>query len=296
MHRMKGSAQESSVTSKNKAFPRLMITPTVIVLLIMTAYPVVFTVYYSFTNYKYPKPYHFVGLKNFVSLLQNGYFQTAVLNTVKFCILAVVFEVSLGLLLAAFVNSFKHGKRVLVVLFLLPYLLPQITVALTWKMMLSENYGIVNQVLAFLHLPTHNFFMEIGTAFNTIVLIDVWQNVPFVFLMLYAMMQSVPDSQYEAAMVDGANAVQMFFHVTVPNIRDGIVLCALLRTIDTFRLFDKVNVLTGGGPAGSTSTITQFLYNYGIKNLKFGYGCAGAMIMALIVLLLASPYIRRTIK
>jgi len=293
---MKKSKTAPSATAKSQAFPRLMITPTVLVLLVMTAYPVAYTCFYSFTNYKYPKPWKFLGLKNFVSLLTNSAFRTAIWNTVKFCILAVVFEVVIGLLLAAFVNSFGHGKKVLVVLFLLPYLLPQITVALTWKMMLSKNYGIVNQVFAFLHLPTHNFFMEVGTAFNTIVLIDVWQNVPFVFLMLYAMLQSVPDSQYEAAKMDGANAVQTFFHVTIPNIRDGILLCALLRTIDSFRLFDKVNVLTGGGPAGSTSTITQFLYNYGIKNLKFGYGSAGALLMALLVLLLSSVYIRRTIR
>lgn len=253
---MKKSSKAPNATAKSKTFPRLMIPPTVLVLLIMTAYPVAFTCFYSFTNYKYPKPWKFVGFKNFISLLTNSAFQTAIWNTVKFCTFAVVFEVMIGLLLAAFVNSFGHGEKVLVVLFLLPYLLPQITVALTWKMMLSKNYGIVNQVLSFLHLPTHNFFMEVGTAFSTIVLIDVWQNVPFVFLMLYTMLQSVPDSQYEAAKMDGANAVQTFFHVTIPNIRDGIVLCALLRTIDSFRLFDKVNVLTGGGPAGSTSTIT----------------------------------------
>ena len=297
MKKTKNAENVSSVTSNNKMFPRLMISPTVLVLLVMTAYPVLFTIYYSFTNYNYvKKSYKFIGLENFVKLLTNHNFQIAIWNTVKFCVLAMVFEVSLGLLLAVFVNSFKRGQKVLRTLFLLQYLLPNITLALTWQMMLSNNYGIVNQILQFFGLKGHNWFMEVGTAFGSIVMIDVWQNVPFVFLMLYATLQTVSADQYEAARIDGANGWQMFWKITIPNISGGIVLCALLRTIDTFRLFDKVNVLTGGGPAGSTTTITQYLYNYGIKNLKFGFGSAGAIIMAVLVLVLSSSYIKRTIK
>ena len=104
------------------------------------------------------------------------------------------------------------------------------------------------------------------------------------------------ESQYEAARIDGAGVIQQFWYVTIPNIKNGLALCALLRTIDTFRLFEKVNILTGGGPAGTTSTITQYLYNYGIRNLKFGFGSAGAIVMTLLVLILASAYIKRAIK
>ena len=296
MKKAKNAENISSVTSNNKLFPRLMISPTVLVLLVMTAYPVIFTIYYSFTNYNYlKKSYKLILFDNYVKLLTNHNFQIAIWNTVKFCILAMFFEVSLGLLLAVFVNSFKKGQKVLRTVFLLPYLLPNITIALTWKMMLSNNYGIINQILQFFGLKGHNWFMEVGTAFGSIVMIDVWQNVPFVFLMLYATLQTVSGDQYEAARIDGANGWQMFWKITIPNIKGGIILCALLRTIDTFRLFDKVNVLTGGGPAGSTTTITQYLYNYGIKNLKFGFGSAAAIIMAVLVLVLSSSYIKRTI-
>jgi ABC-type sugar transport system permease subunit len=284
--------------SEDRAFPRLMTLPTLIVLLVMTAYPLVFTVFYSFTNYQYGKKggYKIIGLQNYQSLFKSPYFQTAVLNTIKFTILAVLFEMVIGLLIAVFVHSLLRGQKVLRILLLLPYLLPTVTVALSWKMMLSQNYGIVNQVLKFFHLPVHNWFMETGTAFNTILLIDVWQNVPFVFLLLYAVLQSVSQDQYEAAKIDGANAWTTFWHITIPNIKGGLILCALLRTIDTFRLFDKVNILTGGGPAGTTSTITQFLYNYGIKNLKFGFGSAGAIIMTILVLILSIGYIRKTVS
>ena len=273
-----------------------MLTPTMIVLLVMTAYPLIFTFVYSFTDYNYLKGTQdasFVLFENYTSLIQNGYFQQAVWNTVIFTVLAVVLEMGFGLLIAVFVNSLKRGQKIMRTLLLLPYLLPAVTVALSWRMMLSANYGIINQFLESLGLPVFNWFMDTQTAFGTILVIDVWQNVPFVFLLLYASLQSVSENQYEAARIDGAGFFQQFWYITLPNIKGSLALCALLRTIDTFRLFEKVNVLTGGGPAGTTTTITQFLYTYGIESLDFGFGSAGAIVMTVLVLILSSFYIKR---
>lgn len=297
--KMVSQKREKAPRLGERAFPRLMIAPTVLVMLVLTAYPLIFTFFYSFTDYNYLKGVgkaKFVLFKNYLTLIQNDYFRQAVLNTVKFTILAVLLEMVIGLLVAVFINSLSRGQKVMRTLLLLPYLLPAVTVALSFRMMLSPNYGIANQILQSLHLPVYNWFMDTKTAFGMILLIDVWQNVPFVFLLLYASLQSVSESQYEAARIDGAGVIQQFFYVTLPNIKSGLALCALLRTIDTFRLFEKVNILTGGGPAGTTSTITQYLYNYGIKSLKFGFGSAGAIVMTLLVLILASAYIKRAIK
>ena len=289
-------AKLNSAQAATNRFGIGMLTPTLIVLLVMTAYPLIFTFVYSFTDYNYLKGTEnasFVLFDNYVSLFKNGYFQQAVWNTIKFTILAVVLEMALGLLIAVFVNYLKLGQKIMRTLLLLPYLLPAVTVALSWRMMLSANYGIINQFLKGLGLPVFNWFMDTKTAFGTILLIDVWQNVPFVFLLLYASLQSVSENQYEAARIDGAGFFQQFWYITLPNIKGSLALCALLRTIDTFRLFEKVNVLTGGGPAGTTTTITQFLYTYGIKSLDFGFGSAGAIVMTLLVLILSSFYIKR---
>ena len=289
-----------SADAQTKRFGLGMLSPTVVILLIMTAYPLFFTLVYSFTDYNLlrslKKGSHFIALQNYTKLLSDPYFQQSILNTVKFTILAVIFEMFIGLVMALFVNSLKRGQKTMRTLLLLPYLLPTVTVALSWRMMLSPNYGIVNQVLQALHLPVYNWFSDIHTAFGMLVLIDVWQSAPFVFLLLYAALQSVPQSQYEAARIDGANRFKILFYVTLPNIKNSLALCALLRTIDSFRLFDKVNLLTGGGPANSTSTITQYLYNYGIKSLDFGFGSAGAIVMTVLVLLLSSVYIKRAIS
>ena len=289
-------AKLNSAQAATNRFGIGMLTPTLIVLLVMTAYPLIFTFVYSFTDYNYLKGTEnssFVLFDNYVSLFKNGYFQQAVWNTIKFTILAVVLEMALGLLIAVFVNSLKRGQKIMRTLLLLPYLLPAVTVALSWRMMLSANYGIINQFLKGLGLPVFNWFMDTKTAFGTILLIDVWQNVPFVFLLLYASLQSVSENQYEAARIDGAGFFQQFWYITLPNIKGSLALCALLRTIATFRLFEKVHVLTGGGPAGTTTTITQFLYTYGIKSLDFGFGSAGAIVMTLLVLILSSFYIKR---
>ena len=298
--RSKNKLKWNSAEVQTKRFGLGMITPSLIVLLIMTAYPLIFTLYYSFTDYNLLRnlrqPAEFIALKNYTDLLTDAYFQQSIWNTVKFTILAVIFEMLIGFIMALFVNCLRRGQKFMRTTLLLPYLLPTVTVALIWRMMLSPNYGIVNQVLQALGLPVYNWFSDIHTAFGMLVLIDVWQSAPFVFLLLYAALQSVPQSQYEAAKIDGANRIKILFYVTIPNIKNSLALCALLRTIDSFRLFDKVNLLTGGGPANSTSTITQYLYNYGISSLDFGFGSAGAIVMTILVLILSSVYIKRAIQ
>ena len=284
-------------STATRRFANTMVSPTVIILLVMTAYPLVFTLIYSFTDYNLMKRNtSFIALTNYADLLGNAYFRQAIWNTVKFTVLTVALEMVCGFFLALFVNSLKKGQKAMRTLLLLPYLLPAVTVALSWRMMLSPNYGIVNQVLTTLNLPVYNWFSDIQTAFGMLVLIDVWQNTPFVFLLLYAALQSVPQAQYEAAKIDGASRFKTMIYVTIPNLKNSLSLCALLRTIDGFRVFEKVNLLTGGGPANSTATITQYLYNFGIKNLKFGFGSAGAIVMTILVLILASAYIKRAIQ
>ena len=212
-------AKLNSAQAATNRFGIGMLTPTLIVLLVMTAYPLIFTFVYSFTDYNYLKGTEnasFVLFDNYVSLFKNGYFQQAVWNTIKFTILAVVLEMALGLLIAVFVNSLKRGQKIMRTLLLLPYLLPAVTVALSWRMMLSANYGIINQFLKGLGLPVFNWFMDTKTAFGTILLIDVWQNVPFVFLLLYASLQSVSENQYEAARIDGASHLKVLFSIVLP--------------------------------------------------------------------------------
>ena len=221
-----------SAQSLTKRFGIGMLTPTLVVLLIMTAYPLVFTLVYSFTDYNLLRalknPATFSALKNYTDLLKDEYFQQAIWNTVKFTILAVIFEMLIGFLMALLVNSLRRGQKAMRTLLLLPFLLPTVTVAMSWRMMLSPNYGIVNQVLTALNLPVYNWFSDVKTAFGMLVVIDVWQSAPFVFLLLYAALQSVPASQYEAARIDGAGDFRIVTSIIAPIVKPALATVAIL--------------------------------------------------------------------
>ena len=303
-------AKLNSAQAATNRFGIGMLTPTLIVLLVMTAYPLIFTFVYSFTDYNYLKGTEnasFVLFDNYVSLFKNGYFQQAVWNTIKFTILAVVLEMALGLLIAVFVNSLKRGQKIMRTLLLLPYLLPAVTVALSWRMMLSANYGIINQFLKGLGLPVFNWFMDTKTAFGTILLIDVWQNVPFVFLLLYASLQSVSENQYEAARIDGANSWQLLWKVTIPNMMSSFTICIFLTLTNGFKLFDQNLALTGGRPFlqqpdGSVIKTTEMLalniYNafYSGGGNNRGVGQAKAVVFFILVAVIGLIQLQSTRK
>ena len=275
-----------------------MSLPTVIILAFLTVFPLGYTIYYSFTNFNMlkPKTLKFIGLSNFEKILADPYFQQALLNTLKFMVLAVILETGIGLLVALLVNSLTKGQKLIRTLLFLPVVLPPVTVALIWRIMLSNNYGIINKLLELIGIAPVSWLNDVRTAFYCILVIDVWQYMPFAFLLIYASLQSVPESQYEAAQIDGANAFHRFWYITIPNIMGGIVLVILLRSIDSIRLFDKVNILTRGGPANTTATITQYIYNYGVGNYRIGFSSAGAIVMTLIVLLISSLYVKRAFQ
>ncbi len=265
---------------------------------VLSIFPLFFTIKNSFTDYYLLSKTRssFIGVRNYVNIFKDAYFQKSLWNTVKFTVLAVIAETIFGLVLALFVNSLQKGQHLVRTLLLLPMLVPTVTAALIWQTMFSNNNGIINQMLEFVKIAPVNWLMDVKTAFNAILIIDIWQYTPLSFLLIYAELQTVPQSQYEAADIDGASYWNKLIHIILPDISTGIGMVVLLRTIDTFRLFDKINILTRGGPANSTATISQYIYQYGTKNLQIGYSGAASVIMTAAVLILASTYLIKRFK
>ncbi|MHC1787833.1 MAG: carbohydrate ABC transporter permease [Christensenellales bacterium] len=281
---------------KNSLYAYLMSSPAMLVITVLSIFPLLFIIWYSMTDYYYlsrAKP-AFIGLQNYTRLFSDPYFRQALGNTLRFTALAVSFEVLLGLMVSVLVKSVKRGQKLMRTLTLLPTLLPPVTVALVWQIMLSNNFGLVNNLLGVFGIAPVNWLLDVNTAFYAILVIDIWQYTPFAFLLLYAAMQGIPQGQYEAAAIDGASRWAQFRYVTLPNIARNILMVMLLRVIDTFRLFDKVNILTKGGPANTTATITQYIYHNGVNMFKVGYGSAASVVMTLIILVLAYGYIRQS--
>lgn len=282
-----------------QTFVYWMIFPSIIFLLLMTVFPVFYTIFYSFTDYYYlsTSAQNFIGFKNYFQALTDASFLNSVWVTIKFMFLAVSLETLFGLVLALFLNYYQTRRASAIrTIFLLPSLLPPVTVALMWQMMLSNQDGIINQVIESLGFGKIHWLVDPSIALYSILLIDIWQWTPFAFLLLYATLQTIPKEQYEASRLDGANSWQTFFYIVLPNISQGIFLVVLLRTIDTFRLFDKVNILTKGGPANSTSTITQYVYKNGIENLQIGFSSAVTILMILLVIFFSSGSLLRLVR
>ena len=279
-------------------FAVAMTTPTILVFLGLSVFPLLFTLFYSFTDFHLisRNPTQFVGLGNYADLLQNATFRQVTMNTVRFMLLATFFQTLIGLALAVFINSYNRGTKILRTVILLPTLMPPVTVALIWQIMLSNNFGIINDIVALLGIGPFNWLMDPNTAFYAILVIDIWQYAPLAFLLIYATMQTIPAGQYEAAKIDGAGAWDQFVHITLPNITSGLLMVILIRTIDTFRLFDKVNILTGGGPANTTATMTQFIFQQGVRSFRVGYSSAAALLMTGLVLGFSFIYVKKMLS
>lgn len=280
-------------------FSYLMTGPAAVILLATSLIPMLYVLWTSFTNLDLTTMRtgsKWIGFENYSKALTYSKFYDSLWVTIKFTLLAVVLETVLGYLLAIFVHSFKRGSKTMRTLLLVPMLSPPITVALVWQTMFSNSYGIINQLLSYLGAAPVNWLQDVKVAFYAILWIDIWQYTPFVFLLMYVALQQMPKELTEAAAVDGASGWQRFANITLPYLSKQLAIVALLRTIDSFRLFDKINVLTKGGPADSTRTITMYIFKNGIDQFRIGFASATSILMTLVVLVLAAPYIRSTFK
>ncbi|MDC7240908.1 MAG: sugar ABC transporter permease [Spirochaetales bacterium] len=279
------------------AFTLSFLAPGLLIFAALTIFPLGFTLYNSFHNLYLLRPndLDFVGLANYLDALKDPLFYQSLKNTITFMVFSTAAETVLGLLLAVYVHSLGKKTEYLRFLIVLPNLVPPVTIVLIWQNLLGYN-GMINRIIATFGFEAVNWFMNPKTAMGALIFIDIWQWTPFAFLLFFAALTSVPVNQYEAAKIDGAGPVSSFFHITIPHIQSTLVMVVLLRLIDSFRLFDKVNILTKGGPANATVTITQFIYQRGVGNLRIGYASALSVCMTLIVLLLGIPAILRNFR
>ncbi|MCL0092609.1 sugar ABC transporter permease [Dehalococcoidia bacterium] len=201
-------------------------------------------------------------------------------------LMATFSQVLLGLGLAVLFDSMKfRGKMLLLPILILPMMIPSMVVNGIWRIMYSYEFGVINRILEGIGFSRIGWLLDPAIAMESVVLVDIWQFTPFVFLVLFAGLQAIPEEVYEAAKLDGSTKLQTFMNVTLPLLKHHILLVILLRTVDTSNLFDKVFVLTGGGPGFTTETISLFIYRQSFVFLNLGYGAAASIVMLLLVIL-----------
>lgn len=272
----------------------ILLAPTIILLLVLTIYPLIFAIAASFQTVNIRTGQRtFAGFANFAGMFTDKLFWNAMKNTAIYTITAVVVEFVLGLSLALILNERFPGRNVFRTIYLAPMMLPPIVVAITFKIMYMQQYGIANWLLGLIGI--HGMLWESGpqTALFSLILVDIWEWTPFMFLILLAGLQAVPDEPYEAAKVDGAGWFQAFRHVTFPLITPAVLIAVLLRFMDTLRIFDQVFVMTQGGPANATETISLYIYQTAFAFTNVGYATAMSFVLLVITVAAGNFFVSR---
>jgi trehalose/maltose transport system permease protein len=272
----------------------LLLTPTLILIAFVALYPLVQTIYQSFTDARLASGVapRFVGLENYQFLLEDIQFRTAIWTTLKFTAITVLFEFILGLGIALVINSNFKGRGLMRTAMLVPWAIPTVVSAQMWKWMYNDIYGPINDFLVnrigVLDRPVA-FIADPATSLWAVAAVDIWKTTPFVALLLLAGLQVIPDDVYEASRIDGANAVQTFLRITLPLLRPAILVTLIFRTLDALRVFDVIFVMFGARP--DTQTMSIYAQNNIVAFSDLGYGSAISVAIFLIIGIFVIAYV-----
>lgn len=294
-----GSVPYSSHRKKS-LLPYWLISPSVIITLLIVFYPMlqaVWTSFYDFVLFK-PKSTAFVGLNNYIALMQDPVFWTAFWNTCIWIGLTVPLQMALGLLTALLLNREFPWRGLARALVIIPWALPSVVIALMWRWIYDPNTGVLNDILLNLSMigEAVPWLADPNIALYAIIATLTWQGFPFFAIMILAGLQGIPKSQYEAASIDGASSWRQFINVTLPGIAPVLATAGLLRVIWVANSMDVIFVMTGGGPGYSTYTLPLYAFVNARQNLNFGYGTAIAVLFTLILGAFVILYLARTMR
>lgn len=277
-------------------YPYGSVLPALLVIVLFTIYPVFYAVRISFYRYLLTKPnaHPFIGLKNFADVINSYYFKTSLINTGIYTIASVTGVLLFGLVVAMLLNTKIRSVGVLKLIILLPWAIPAIVAGLMWKWILNSDFGILNGIFYSLgaiksYIP---FLADPTLAKLSLILAHVWKEGPLAAIFILAGLQLIPNEFYEAAKIDGGSGWTVFRHITLPLLRPILLVVLVYETMTAILTFDIVYVLTGGGPADSTSLISWFAYAEIYKSLNLGTGIALSIVIALITLVLIILYMR----
>jgi len=279
-----------------RVYPFGSVLPALLVIILFTIYPVLYAVRISFYQYilTKPKSHPFIGLGNFYDVVTSYYFKTSLINTGVYTIAAVTGVMIFGVLVALLLNTRLRSVNALKIIILLPWAIPAVVAGLMWKWILNSDFGILNGILYSLgtiksYIP---FLADPFLAKISLVMAHIWKEGPLAAIFILAGLQLIPDEFYEAAKIDGGGALLMFRFITLPLLRPILLVVLVYETMTAILTFDIVYVLTGGGPADSTSLLSWFAYAEIFKFLNLGGGIALSIVIAMITLVLIILYMR----
>lgn len=283
----------------DRHFKWLLVIPAVLLILSLSVYPLVFSLWVSFVNYDFQIPGHaFVGLKNFSMVVLDPVARWSLVLTILLSSANVAIELGLGLALAlAMVRSFP-GRGLVMSVLIIPLFISPVIVGQAWALLLQRPFGPMNYLLGEIlgHEVTIGWLTESPWLYFALILADVWQWTPFMFVILLAGLTAIPPNLYEAAELDGVDGWQAFRLITLPQIAPIIMLAITFRLLDAVRLFDTIFIMTAGGPGTKTYTSSFYLYTVGFTQFHLSQATAGSWIFLILTALLVGLLVRRLVK
>ncbi len=263
-----------------------LIAPAATFLVLMIAFPLGYVLFMSTQDYLIGLQGRPVGLQNYVDMLQDRVFWIGLRVTFSLYFMSLIAQLLIGLWVAMMLNRAFVGARGLRTILLSPLAMPPVAVGMMWLILLDPAFGPVEYLLQVLGLPEMLFLASPSQVVPTLAAIDTWQYTPLIVIILLGGLQSLPEDPYQAAIIDGATAVQRFFRITLPLLRPAIVTAAVLRSIDLLRFFDTIYITTQGGPGNASTTLNIYAYKSGFVFFHMGYASALMIALFLIVLVI----------
>ena len=277
----------------------LLVLPAALLILALSIYPLVYSVWVAFVNYDFEIPGHaFVGWQNFREIIADPIARISLVNTAILAAASVAVEFALGLLLAMAMVERVRGRALIMPILIVPLFISPVIVGQFWSLLLQQPFGPTNYLLGLLLGRPVEISWLTQTPWNFIAIItaDVWQWTPFMFVILLSGLSAIAPELYEAAELDGATRWQSFHHVTLPLLTPIILLAVTFRLLDAIKLFDVIYVMTGGGPGSSTYTASFYLYQIGFQQFHLSKATAGSWIFLLLSALLIMALVRRLLR
>ena len=284
------AATAEKATTPTKNYARVywpFVVPAGVVVAAVIVLPWVFTLVMSVHEWKIGSDPSFVGFENYLRLFSDDRFQWALLRTLYFTALAVIFPMVLGVAAAVTFHKNFPFRGIARTAFILPMMATPVAVALVWTMMFHPQLGVLNFLLTSVGLPPSQWSYSASTVIPTLVLVETWQWTPLVMLIVLGGLASLPQDPYEAAKLDGASGWDMFRHITLPLVWPHIVVALVIRTIDALKAFDTIFVISNGGPGTASETLNIFLYQTAFAYYNMGYASAVTVVFFIIIMLIS---------
>ena len=287
-----------SYRQKKRIAPWLFVLPCILIILLVTIFPTIYSFGLSFTKWEISLPTRpFIGLGNYAALFQDMRFLHSMLITAVLVVVGVGVEMVLGFGLGQILSVKMKGKRVIVAALLLPVMAMPVVVGYTWRLLWDAQYGPINQIVGWIIGRPFYFtwLAKTPSAIFAILVTEIWQWTPFMFLVFLSGIVSLDPEVFEAADIDGASGWDKLRHLTIPLLRPIIIVALLIRGLDALKFFDVIFAMTGGAPGSSTETISFYIYKTGYQFFRLGYGAAASFIL-LIALVVILTYLLKLFK